>query len=89
MRRNVIADELITVGLIITQSPQCAHTFPIAVETLCRLRFLTEWTKRDADVLQHGETARVAALPFFSPKLSCEPIAQQIQSLRNPTSSGL
>lgn len=49
MRRNVIADELIMVGLIITQSPSCARTFPLAEET--RLRFWTKWAKK-GDVLQ-------------------------------------
>lgn len=69
MRRNVIADELIMVGLIITQSPQCAHIFPIAVETLCCLIFWTMWTKKKRGVLQMlmfssmEGTVRVATLP--------------------------
>lgn len=70
MRRNVIADELIMAGLIITQSPQCAHTFPIAVETLRRLIFWTKWTKKKRDVVQTltfssmEGMVRVATLPI-------------------------
>lgn len=61
MRRNVIADELIMVGLIITQSPSCARTVPLVEETPRSLRFWTNWgagggrrCSPDADILQHG-----------------------------------